>query len=394
MRQRLRYLLDRCSQINSQIPSSRLVSVSSSYTPAVPTLAVRTLATLATLVLPGQMARRQMSAFETCRDLCSSLRSESKITARRKIGDELYSVLSDPRYQARLARETGYDIRKISSVWRLAISNAIIAAQRTMDGKSKVTAQDVQLPWKIMTLADKESSQLQHGIFSDLGVDRGGTGVDGPGGLGGGGTTTSLADPRSKTKLSSGEVQKLLQFCLLALGDESVREVAEVELLGMLLSLCSRSDYVSHFHPDKDVEYILSEVETRLVGSGSRRTGGHTSENWLSVADNSSKVFANLIYHLTISLGFGMHMHLASCFELIVKWCRSASTLTQSQVASEKCMPFIYSAVTNLLMTHSEQCVPLMKQHGRHLLGLAKKSFPYSTGQTRDALIEYFSAHM
>jgi hypothetical protein len=163
----------------------------------------------------------------------------------------------------------------------------------------------------------------------------------------------------------------------------------------MLLSLCSRPDYVTHFHPDKDVDYILSEVETRLVGGGQGSGGGrHPTGSWLRVVDNSTKVFANLIYQLTASLGIGMHMHLASCFELVIKWCRSASALGQSQAANEKCMPFMYSAATHLLTTHSEQCVPLMKQHGRHLLALAKKSFPYSTGQSRDALIDYFSAHL
>ena len=341
---------------------------------------------------------RQSSAFERVRDLCSSLRSESKITVRRKVGDELHTVLSDSRYQARLARETGYDFRKISSVWRLATSNAIIAAQRTMDGKPKVTAQDVLLPWKIMTLADKDSSQFHHGIFGDLFVDSGGRnhGRAGSSALAdefGAGGITTLADQRSKTKFSAGEIHKLLQFCLHALGDDSVKEVAEADLLGMLLSLCSRPDYVTHFHVEKDVEYILSEIETRLVGDqggGGRQATG----SWLRVVENSSKVFANLIYQLAVSLGVGMHLHLAPCFELVIRWCRSASTLSQSQVANEKCMPFMYSAATNLLLTHSEQCVSLMKQHGRHLLALAKKSFPYSTGQTRDALVDYFSAHL
>jgi len=380
---------------------------------------------------------RNPSAYEQVRDLCSTLSSDPTVTARRKASEQLRNVLGDARYQARLGRETGHDPTKIALVWRLAVVNSILAAQRLMEGgrKAKVTAADLRLPGQILLLADRDSGQYRPGIFSGgedgrMGMMYGGSsgggsgggsasggsgsmmgrtsgGISGGGGGWGGATSssspmssqpTSLADPRCLTRLTSKEIQKLLDFCFSALADEACREAAESDLMNTLSTLCSRSDYVTHIATEENVEFILSEIEERLLPSRGDDKGrivggaGATSAARMAITENAAKTLANLVYHLTASLGYGMHMRLAKCFDLILTWCQLPSS--QPRQTANQCLHYVVSAATSLLLTHPDQCVPIMRKKGRYLLALVKKSFTLTSGQPRDALIDYFSAHL
>lgn len=353
---------------------------------------------------------RKASAYEEVRDLCNTLSNATTVTARRKASEQLRNLLGDARYQARLGRETGHNPAKIAGVWRLAIVSSIIAAQKVMEGRTKITTPDLRLPGAILLLADKDSGQYLPNIFGGedcmsngvrMGMYGGGGGGR-TGGSGGAGSSsssssnqpTSLADPRCRTRLTSKEIQKLLEFCLQALADEECREEAEPDLMNTLSTLCSRSDYVAHFATDKDVEYILSEIEERLLPKKGRILGGAeaTARTRMAIMENAAKTLANLIYHYTVSLGCGMHMRLASCFDLIVTWCKLSSS--QPRQTANQCLHYVISAATSLLLTHPDHCVPIMRENGRYLLALVKKSFTMTSGQPRDVLIDYFSAHL
>ena len=355
------------------------------------------------------------SAYEQVRDLCNTLSNAGNVTDRRKASEQLRNLLGDVRFQTKLGRETGHDPLKIASVWRLAITNSLLAAQRLTEGRgkrTKIQTADMRLPGAILMLVDKDSGQYLPSIFGGEDVMSMHMGMYGSG-VGGGGSSggavmsgaasssssssnqpTSLADPRCRTRLSSKEIQKLLEFCLNALADEECREVAEPDLMNTLSTLCSRADYVAHFHAEKDVEFILSEIEERLLPKKGRVLGGvdASAATRMAIVENAAKTLAHLIYHLAVSLGYGMHKQLASCFDLIVKWCKLSSS--QPRQTANQCLHYVMSAATSLLLTHPEQCVPIMRENGRYLLALVKKSFTLTSGQPRDALIDYYSAHL
>ena len=339
-----------------------------------------------------------MRAFDQALQLSNALQNDNRITSRRKNAEDLRDLLSEPRYQEQLIVETNNDLNKINHVWRLAVKSAVLAAKKSLTSKTVKTiqAQDIMLPLKIMNLADKDSERLQPGLFRDVDMAEDYGNRNGVSGLGDdveGRRVKLLFDKRSKSRFSSSEVVMLLEFCLSCLGDERPRDFAEYELMTMLCLLCSRTDYVVHFHQGRDFQHILSEVEERLVGATHRH--GMSDNKWLDIVDTAAKIFANLVYQLTVPLGYSLHMHLTSCLDMVMRWCHSTTALVQGRgTASSNQIQFIYSVATNILTTHTEQCVPFMRKHGRDLLSLAKKSFQHTTGQTRDALMEYFSAHM
>ena len=48
------------------------------------------------------------------------------------------------------------------------------------------------------------------------------------------------------------------------LDNKKVILAADSDLMGILVMLCSRSEYVSHLHHEKDVNYILAELKYLL----------------------------------------------------------------------------------------------------------------------------------
>ena len=66
------------------------------------------------------------------------------------------------------------------------------------------------------------------------------------------------------TKIDQRNIDSLIYYCLTALGNEKVGLAAESDLIILLVMLCYRSDYVAHFHHEKDVNYVLVEVKDIL----------------------------------------------------------------------------------------------------------------------------------
>ena len=54
------------------------------------------------------------------------------------------------------------------------------------------------------------------------------------------------------TKIDQRNIDILLSYCLNTIGNEKARLSAESNLMGRLVMLCSRSDYVLHFHHEKN----------------------------------------------------------------------------------------------------------------------------------------------
>ena len=60
------------------------------------------------------------------------------------------------------------------------------------------------------------------------------------------------------TNIDQRTIGSLLSYCLNALGNKKVRLSVESDLMGLLVMLCSKSDYVAHLHYEKDVNYVLA----------------------------------------------------------------------------------------------------------------------------------------
>ena len=115
--------------------------------------------------------------------------------------------------------------------------------------------------------------------------------------------------------------------------------------MGLLVMLCSRSDYVAHFDHEKDISCVMSEVQDLLsVENYKKYTGG-------SSAFCTGQSFTNLIYHLAVHLGVGLHLFFQPCIYLVSEWCRLR---LQQGTIDEQVMPYLFPpSLTLLQLTHN-----------------------------------------
>ena len=66
------------------------------------------------------------------------------------------------------------------------------------------------------------------------------------------------------TKLYQRNIDGLLSYCFNALGNEKAILASKSDLMGLLVMLCSTSNYVTHFNYEKEVNYVLEEVKDIL----------------------------------------------------------------------------------------------------------------------------------
>ena len=60
------------------------------------------------------------------------------------------------------------------------------------------------------------------------------------------------------TKLDHSNINILLSYFLNALSNDKAILDAESDFIGLLVMLCSRSDYVTYFHHEKEINYVLT----------------------------------------------------------------------------------------------------------------------------------------
>ena len=65
-------------------------------------------------------------------------------------------------------------------------------------------------------------------------------------------------------KLDHREFNSLISKSLNRLGNKKLGLATKSDLMGLLVMLCSRSDYAKHFHHKKDVNYDLIELQDIL----------------------------------------------------------------------------------------------------------------------------------
>ena len=89
---------------------------------------------------------------------------------------------------------------------------------------------------------------------------------------------------------------------------------AESDIMGIMVMLCSRSDYGAHFHHKKDVNYVLEEVQDILYVENYRNDPGGLLDLY------AGQSFTNLIYQLAMHLGVILYIFLQPCIDLVSEW--------------------------------------------------------------------------
>ena len=329
--------------------------------------------------------RERDNIYHQLSKLSNSLCNETKITVRRSVSRQILEIISNIRMRQRLSRECGSNKDALLKIWRLIMKSSLHASEKCLDqitnGKSRMRLikEDVTLPFKVLTYCDDQRTfnriHKENGAFSPL---------DEPF------TFESFHRYRGSqshlTKMGSREILSLLNLCLNCLATDEVIQVVEHEMLDNLNLLCSRSDYVCHFHPYRQlIENVMEELQPRIMAETSGARG-----NELSI--KSCRVFFSLIRQCAWHLGFSMHAFIHPCINMVAEWCRD-HMFTSYQIH----LPMIsnlYSAVTILIAHNPEQSVVVMSNSGHFLLNLAKKCFPLTRGKEKQVLLDYFSSHL
>jgi hypothetical protein len=331
-------------------------------------------------------------AYQVIAKATKDLRDASKILDRRNAAAELKKLLSERNLRSRLSEEAIIAAREqeksspeyiLRKIYGNAIKAALYAANQTLRSKTSKKNEDITLPFKIFSIVDKDSEaaialmkkdreqsldECEPFTFESFDRYRG--------------TNAHL------TLVSKKELGELLKYCLDNLENDEACEHAEADLLNMLQKLCSRPDYVAHFHPNHDVINILTMVESILSRD---KVGGTCSVN-------AAKAFFNLFHQLITSLSIDISNHIQPCIALIVDWVRRCISRkgTSSSADSSQIAKFMYGVAADVLAGYPEQCIVVLgaDNFGRDLFRHARKRWSTSRGGERDVLVSYLSSYM
>jgi hypothetical protein len=191
------------------------------------------------------------------------------------------------------------------------------------------------------------------------------------------------------THVSSKDICGLLAFCLKCLEDDDIRHLAEVDLLNALQKLCSRSDYVAHYHPYHDVLSIMTTVNYTL---NSDKSGGGMCSAL------AARAFYNLFHQLIMSLDIDTSLHVESALSLILDWVRrSSSNVGVAGVSdSSQIATYMFGVASDIMTEHPDRCISILASNnfGLDLFRNARKRWDYCRGQDKHALVMFFSSHM
>ena len=233
----------------------------------------------------------------------------------------------------------------------------------------------------------KTSMTVHHGVFSATYY-----------------TPHTFTDDDRGTRLSTKEILACVDYCIQYLNDIDCIDLAESELMGWLAQICSRVEYVSVMPMYYQVSHILEEVGRtihRAFDDGSSSSSSSSRMVKQSSLNSSAKCLGALVYNLTTRLGMGMQIYVRPVIEMVGLWADKAwenegGGGIRSETDILVLIPYLYSAVTQLLAAHPEQSIAVLSEHGHALLRLARRYYTRVTTKQpqRDALTEYIGAHL
>jgi len=299
--------------------------------------------------------------YERLRKLANDLLQETRVKARRDIGNQLLETLTKDDVRRRLAHEAIPQSRgpddpslqasccySLSQLWTFAIKGAISVVHSIQSGKSKakLALEDVTLPKKLLVACVKPDSVFE--------------GIEIP-------------------KLSRATVRYILKYALNLLADESVLNLAEMEVLDLLLFLCSREEYVPFFKNPSDLENIWQEVTLRLTDE--------VEKDFPSIFEKASEIL-DALFSTCYRLGLENHTFVPRMVELVFKWCK------QHLVTQTTTPQFLIGGLSTLMNAYPDRAIGSVRQYGRALLSYWKRNYASAKGLTKDALNRYMLAHL
>lgn len=306
------------------------------------------------------MNRETKALWKEISDLKNELASgETKITRRRATGARLLELLSTEKNRNKLAdfaiasaMEKGKSHSNakryaITTLWTTIIESAFHSASKLVhDGKCKLTADDVNLPLRLLHYSDKSSV----------------------------GNRIKL---ESTCKLSQKSVKRIFSFCNDMLETDEARKLAEMDILNTLIFLCERVDYIAYIET-KDILGILAAAE-----------GGLNREDG-AISTASARIFGAILESCQ-ELGIGMHIFMGMSVRMVSRWCHKHNETAKS---SPREQAFLFRGLIALLRVHPEQAIAPMKKYGKRILSYARRSYEYATSSNRHAIHGYLIAHI
>lgn len=359
-----------------------------------------------------------------------ALQKASKITYRRQAADDLVKLLTDTNLRNKLKKELSlakasalsqassassspsassksHDVQKavakeLSTFYKNIFRDALDATLQTLKSKVKFKLEDVSLILKVIRAIDAESGNALSYIKQSKSNHQY--------------TWYYVTEPftfesyhryrgshSTNTYLSGNEIKGALKNCLGWLKSETICNVAENDLMNLLLQLCSRSDYVVTFGTSNTmISHIMEELHCRIVPfddkddehgkNNGHNNRHHTNHNEKMLAVKTAKTFYNLYHNLISVLGIEITIFVLPCLKLIVEWIRhekSESTLLQ----------YMYGVAVEILAAYPEVCVGIFesdedKNLGKDIFGYAMRAWNTAMNADRDVLVGYFSAHL
>lgn len=288
---------------------------------------------------------------------------KGKVTERRKHGQMLLDLLTKKEMRRKIALEAapshaGADepsvsatqCHALSQLWTVTLVAAIGSVQSFQTGKAKLSAADIQLPFKLLIACDEPDE-----VFDNAG----------------------LAIP----KLSKKTIRTVLNYCLNMLNDDKAIELCELDLLRMLKHMCSRRAYVGYF-TTKTFIPILGELSERLC---------------VSVEEDSPLIFLQAaevldsLFRTCRTLGIQMNSFISGVLEIIAEWCKNHVHSESIRIAA---IGHFYNTVASILFSHPESSIGPMKRYGRPILSYCKRCYSATNAVERDALNNYILANL
>lgn len=302
-----------------------------------------------------------MSTYREVRSLQRALDGTSAVQKRRAAAKELLEKLlkSETRYWLALEAETGvkgvrrHKYRLLKDVWRSIMLSIVACTDQIAKGKTKLTETDIQVFYKFLQVCDSA--------------------VEG------------FEDAYNAWKLSRKEVKAVLALILDLLDDPQAKEIAELQLLEILVFICSKREYVNHFRP-KEIQIIVEEAEKRIGGveESSRARG---------TLGAAARMFHEVI-KTAVGLGASLSSLLPGSIRLVADFCERnirAESVGFRRIAEQS---DLLDAIVVLIRSDPEQAIAPLARHGRVMLSFAKRRYPLVDDMQRNSLNHYFACHM
>eukprot|EP00980_Cylindrotheca_fusiformis_P018824 scaffold6276_cov138-Cylindrotheca_fusiformis.AAC.11 len=286
---------------------------------------------------------------------------KGKVTDRRKHGQQLLELLTKKEIRRKIALEAAPDhagpddpsvcatqCHAISQLWTVTLVAAIGSVQSFQTGKAKISAADVQLPYKLLIACDEPDE-----VFDD----------------------TGLAIP----KLSKKTVRAVLNYCLNMLNDDKAVELCEVDLLSMLKHMCSRPEYVGFF---------TKKFFTSILGEISERLGIEVEEDKPHIFLQAAEALDSL-FRTCRTLGIQMNSFTTGVLEIVAEWCKNSLHRESVRITA---IGYFYNTAASILFSHPDTSIGPMKRCGRPILSYCKRCYSATSALEKDALNNYVLA--